>query len=222
MDSLVDHLRERLKQPLPGRAAQLKMATLRRMQELDTFTLPPDNARVAAVMVLLHRENAGADWQMVLIERTSNPRDRHSGQISLPGGSWEPSDGSLEAVALRESHEEVGVSPLQVQLLGRLTELYIPVSNFLVHPFVGYIQGRPEFLPQPSEVEKILTPSFRLFFEPEYIKSTDLTVSTGITLKDVPYFDVDGRVVWGATAMIISELVQSIDPQHVRGLSGNQ
>jgi hypothetical protein len=111
-------------------------------------------------------------------------------------------------VALREAHEEVGVSPLQVEILGRLTELYIPVSNFVVHPFVGVLLGPPDFTPQPGEVEAILTPSLTLFSQFENRKVTDLTVGQGIKLTGVPYFEVEGRAVWGATAMILSEFLE--------------
>lgn len=211
MELLITHLTGQLAQPLPGKQAQLKMATLRRIEELEMRGVPPADARVAAVMILLHRP-PGETWKTVLIERAAHPKDRHSGQISLPGGSYELSDDSLEAVALREAHEEIGIPPAQIQVLGRLTELYIPVSNFLVHPFVGIIHGTPVFSPQPGEVAHILTPPMHLFFNPEYQKTTDLRLSDDLTIRNVPYFEVDGRVVWGATAMILSELIEILDP----------
>ena len=154
----------------------------------------------------------------MLIERAAHPKDRHSGQISFPGGSWEDSDGSLEAVALREAHEEIGIPPAQIQVLGRLTELYIPVSNFMVHPFVGIIHGTPTFSPQPGEVAHILTPPVHQFFSPEYQKTTDLSLAENLTIRNVPYFEVDGRVVWGATAMILSELIEILDPSFLENI----
>jgi len=205
-DTFVEQLRERLAQPLPGREAQFKMAFKRRAEELRLNPLPPPEAEVACVLNLLHRQ--GGEWRTLLIQRTMNPRDRHSGQVSFPGGRYEQGDGDLANVALREAHEEVGVSPLQVQVLGRLTELYIPVSNFVVHPFVGLLLGPPDFRPQPGEVEAILTPPLSVFSKSENRKMTDLTVGQGIVLKDVPYFEVDGRAVWGATAMILSEFME--------------
>lgn len=208
MDPFIDQLRDRLSHPLPGRAAQYQMASLRRLQELGDTPLPPADARVACVLHLLHRRDEHDAWRTVLIQRTANPRDRHSGQISFPGGRWEESDGEdLGAAALREAHEEIGVSPLEVELLGRLTELYIPVSNFVVHPFVGRLLGPPDFRPQPGEVEKILTPPLDLFREAANRKKTDLTVGQGILIRDVPYFDVEGHVLWGATAMILNEFL---------------
>ncbi len=207
MDLLTEHIKARMKMPLPGRDAQMKMASLRRLES----PLSAPGARVASVLIMLHKDHPEEEWKTVLIQRASNPKDRHSGQVSFPGGSWEPADGTLEAVALREAHEEVGVSPVQVQLLGRLTDLYIPVSNFIVHPFVGYVTGKPVFSPQFGEVDHILTPPLRLFFDEQNQKITDLSVANGMVIRDVPYFDVDGRMVWGATAMIMSEFKEMID-----------
>ena len=208
MQSFVDSLRARLTGPLPGRDAQYKMASLRRLQELELIPAPPPDARVACVLNLLYWHEG--NWHTILIERTANPRDRHSGQVSFPGGSWEESDGDLVNVALRETEEEIGVPARQVEILGQLTNLYIPVSNFLVHPFVGILEGAPGFRPQPGEVEAVLTPALSVFQTPENRKKTDLTLHMGITLKDVPYFDVDGRIVWGATAMILSEFLELV------------
>lgn len=205
-DVFIEHLRRRLAESLPGKEAQLKMAFSRRIEELRLNPLPPSDAKVACVLNLLHWREG--EWRTLLIQRTTNPRDRHSGQVSFPGGRYEESDGDLTSVALRETHEEVGVSPLQVEVLGRLTELYIPVSNFVVHPFVGVLLGEAEFVPHAGEVEAILTPPLKIFSQAENRKTTDLTVGQGITLKGVPYFDVEDRKVWGATAMILSEFLE--------------
>lgn len=211
MHNWIDKVSTALSGPLPGRSAQMQMASLRRLAELgDTQWTIPDNARVASVMILLYQDPA-AHWRTVLIQRTHNPHDRHSGQISFPGGSWDPTDGSLEAVALREVEEEIGVDRQHIALLGRLTELYIPVSNFLVHPFVGHIPHEPAFVPQPGEVAHILTPSVDVFYDHSYRKTTDLNLGQGMTIKDVPYFDVENRVVWGATAMIMNEFVAAVE-----------
>ncbi|MCK6693148.1 MAG: CoA pyrophosphatase [Thermoanaerobaculia bacterium] len=150
MQPFIDMLRDRLSGPLPGRDAQYKMASLRRLQELEFTPAPPPDARVACVLNLLHLHEGR--WHTILIERTANPRDRHSGQVSFPGGRWEENDGELANVALRETEEEIGIPAGQVQILGQLTDLYIPVSNFLVHPFVGILEGAPMFTPQPGEV----------------------------------------------------------------------
>ena len=207
MQEFIEHLRARLAAPLPGRNAQYKMASMRRLEELGFNPVPPPDAKVACVINLLHRRENGR-WHTVLIQRTDNPRDRHSGQVSFPGGSWEENDGELANVALRETEEEIGVPAQQIEILGQLTDLYIPVSNFLVHPFVGILNGKPKFAPQAGEVETVLTPALTVFQSPENRKQIDLTLHQGITLKDVPYFDVEGRIVWGATAMIMSEFLE--------------
>ncbi len=201
MQYFIEQLNEKLKQPLPGAEAQYSMAHVARRTHLPA----PPGARKAGVLALFYPENG--DWNLVFIERTSgNPNDRHSGQISFPGGQYDPADGSLVNTALREAHEEIGVPPEAVSLAGRLTELYIPVSNFLVHPVVGYALVKPAFQPQPEEVASILEAPFSRFLAPETVKLTDITVMQNLTLKDVPYFDVGGKVIWGATAMILGEL----------------
>lgn len=205
-DPFIEQLRTRLSQPLPGRPAQHRMASMRRLQELGPNPVPPPDARVACVLHLLHwHEDA---WRTVLIERSVNPQDRHSGQISFPGGRYEPSDGTLANVALREAEEEIGILPEQVEVLGRLTELYIPVSNYVVHPFVGLLLGPPVFVPQPGEVAHVLTPTLSVFDSWGNPNRKDITVGQGFTLQDVPYFEVEGRTVWGATAMIMSEFLE--------------
>ena len=205
-DQFIEQIRTRLAQPLPGRAAQYRMASMRRLEELGTHPTPPPDARVACVLHLLHWH--GEQWRTVLIERSLNPQDRHSGQVSFPGGRYEPGDSTLADVALREAQEEIGTLPDQVEVLGRLTELYIPVSNYVVHPFVGRLLGPPAFVPQPGEVAHILTPALSVFDVSGNQKKKDITVGQGFMLKEVPYFEVDGRTVWGATAMIMSEFME--------------
>jgi 8-oxo-dGTP pyrophosphatase MutT (NUDIX family) len=204
-DPYIQHLSQRLAGPLPGQEAQYQMASMRRLNELSQYRIP-DNARVACVLNLLHFSDGA--WRTVLIRRTENPHDRHSGQISFPGGRYEPEqDPSLEAVALRETEEEIGIPGARIRLLGRMTELYIPVSNFLVHPFIGVLEGAPEFRLQPGEVEAVLTPSLEHLAHPETKKVTDIRLGGGLTIPEVPYFEVEGRIVWGATAMILSEFL---------------
>jgi len=200
------YLRLRLAGPLPGREAQYQMASMRRLEELGVNPVPPSDARIACVLNLLHWHQD--HWRTVLIERTVNPRDRHSGQVSFPGGRYEEGDGDLVNVALREAHEEIGIRPPQVQILGRLTELYIPVSNYVVHPFVGLLLDEPMFVPQPGEVEHIFTPALSVFTDSRNKKTKDITILQGIIIKDVPYFEVQNRVVWGATAMIMNEFLE--------------
>ena len=196
---MIDNIRRKLTQTLPGRIAQLEMAPgLRRH-----YKGAPDDAIVACVLVLLFPKND--DWHFTLIQRMPHEKDRHSGQISFPGGRLEEEDESLLAGALREAEEEVGIPRDEINVLGRMTELYIPVSNYLVHPFVGFLDKTPEYVPQPSEVASVLEVPVLELNKIENRKTRDLKGGENIVLKNVPYFDFEGKVVWGATAMMLSE-----------------
>lgn len=198
----IQNLKKQLELPLPGRAAQLSMAHgTRRL-----YKSPQPDSKIACVLVLFYPKNG--EWFMVLIHRTSsNPNDRHGGQIGFPGGRYETTDGSLLNAALREANEEIGIVHQDVKIIGRLSELYIPVSDFLVHPFVGHLDYMPVFIPQESEVRGILEVPFEVFFHKDTLKKMDLPISNKMILKEVPYFDIDGQVVWGATAMMLGELL---------------
>ena len=120
MDMFINDLQERLSAPLPGRAAQVKMANIRRIEELGLSYTIPEHVKIASVLVLFHQSDEDADWRIVLIQRSANPLDRHSGQVSFPGGRVEADDLSLAAAAQREAHEEVGVPPAKVEIkIGR-------------------------------------------------------------------------------------------------------
>ncbi|MEM1219483.1 MAG: CoA pyrophosphatase [Bacteroidota bacterium] len=195
-----DRLEARLREPLPGLEAQYKLAHKVRQQPAD----PGPDARIASVLALFYPD--ANDWNIALIQRVSTERDQHSGQISFPGGKQEPDDPSLAFTALREAEEEIGVSPQDVTLLGSLSPLFIPVSNFLVHPFVGHISYRPDFTLQTTEVADLVELPLPHLLDPSIIGTTDIPISSRMTLREVPFFDVHGKVVWGATAMILSEL----------------
>ncbi len=197
-------LERKLQGPLPGRESQLKMAHITRRLYVEA----PDGARQAAVLAALFQKNS--EWHVVLIERNANDRDHHGGQISFPGGKYEPTDPSLLDTALREAEEEVGLSQKEVNVLGRLTDLYIPVSNFQVHPFVGYLTRPPAYCLQAEEVSAVLEVPLSAFCRQETSKTTDIRIAPQLTLKNVPYFDVNGKVLWGATAMILHELVDLV------------
>lgn len=206
MDELTKQLRIALQAPLPGEPAQYRMA-----HQVRRGYLPerPD-ARQAAVLALLYPHRT--EPHLVLIQRPSrDPRDPHQGQISFPGGRREPEDPDLAATALREAEEEVGVPAGQVELIGSLTSLYIPVSNFKVYPYVGVLDERPDFRPQPSEVQDIIEAPLAAFRDPANVQLKDMEIGTGLTLRDVPYFAIANHVVWGATAMMLSELIVALD-----------
>ena len=202
-DKLITTLEEKLQRALPGQDVQYQMAHVIRRQ----YDPAPAHAQRAGVLALLYPKEK--EWHIVLIERSSrHPGDQHSGQISFPGGRFEEPDRTLADTALREAHEEVGVDPHIVTLIGELTELYIPVSNFLVKPYVGYTTITPEFRPQLSEVRAIVEAPVELLRKPEARQVTDLQLAENITLRKVPYFNVEDRIVWGATAMMLNELLE--------------
>jgi len=201
-DDFIIRIEKRLNHPLPGQEAQYKMAHQVRRRVAPT----PEDARMAGVLALFYPKSD--DWHLVFIERPHHPEDRHGGQISFPGGKQEESDHSLAETALREAEEEIGVPSSSVQLLGSLTDLYIPVSNFLVNPYVGFTTQRPSFEPQPSEVEDIIEVPFDTFLNKDTRQRIDLQITEQITLQQVPYFNVEGKVIWGATAMMLSELIE--------------
>lgn len=197
---MIELLNEKLSAGLPGPEAQYKMAGNFRQK-----IVPPANATESAVMMLLFERDR--DFHFLLIERTStNPNDKHGGQISFPGGRRDPDDATLEATAIRETHEEVGIRPEEVKLLGGLTELYIPVSNYLVYPFLGVVEAPFQVVPQPSEVKSVLAVPLADLLDAANLRNTTIRLSGGLVLKDVPYFHLEDKVVWGATAMILNEV----------------
>jgi 8-oxo-dGTP pyrophosphatase MutT (NUDIX family) len=167
--NLIQKIKTNLQSPLPGKAAQDKMSHAIRKHATNI----PDDARTACVLALLYPKKEG--WHIAFIERqSSHPDDKHGGQISFPGGMQESSDPSLEYTALREAYEEIGIPMKAVKVLGPTTPLYIPVSNFQVFPFVGYLDATPIFEAQPSEVRSILEVPLNDLANPETRKRTDM------------------------------------------------
>ena len=203
-DTFIERLTERHQKGLPGRDYQLKMAALLKRSIFDA----PPTARKAAVLMLIFPKNG--EWHLVLTERTGNENDPHSRQISFPGGSAEAADVDLAATALRETHEEIGVEPSVIQLIGAMTDVYIPVSNFHVQPFLAWTNAPPQYQRQETEVKSVIETPLSVLKNEANWKVKDIRVSAQYDLKNVPYFDVFGNAVWGATAMMISELLEML------------
>lgn len=203
-ESFLRQLRRDLSAPLPGRDAQYRMAPRPRPgAEFDDT--PRLDARRGGVLALFY-PHAGQIF-LPLILRATYP-GVHSGQIGFPGGGYETIDGDLTATALRETYEEIGVHPSQYTVLGQLTPLYVAASNYLVQPIVGWIDYRPTFNLDPYEVaalieaplSKLLDPATRRI-EPWMLRGREI---------QVPFFalgDYGEYTVWGATAMMLSELL---------------
>lgn len=165
-------------------------------------TPPP---RRGAVLVLLYPYEG--DWLLPLTVRTAALR-QHSGEVSLPGGRFDEGDGTLERTALREAWEELGIPPEQVEMITSLHPVWIPVSNFLVLPVVGLATARPPFKPGPGEVALLVEASLRHLTMPE-ARQTTMRVLRG-SEWDVPFFAVGNHQVWGATALILAQLVNRV------------
>ena len=197
---LIHALQERLKRPLPGRSAHLKMASMVRIQTLMNL-VQSENAIQSSVLILLYPKENGVG---VVLMRRPDYDGIHSGQISLPGGKYEEDDESLIYTALREAQEEIGVDPAQIQILGQLTELYIPPSNYIVTPIAGYSWSRPEFTADPKEVAAVIEISLSDLLNKSNLQRKKMKLGAGFSLK-VPSYFIDGNIIWGATAMILSE-----------------
>jgi 8-oxo-dGTP pyrophosphatase MutT (NUDIX family) len=194
-------LQHDLQQPLPGRKAQYHMAPQPRPgAELDE--IPNSNARQSSVLLLFYPYEETVYFPLIL--RPTYP-GVHSGQVALPGGGFEPGDGDLLQTALREAHEEVGVDPAQVSILGQLSTLYIRPSNNLVLPVVGWSAERPTFLPDAREVALLIEASLLEFLDPAN-QRTEVWELQNRT-ANVPLFGVRNQIIWGATAMILGELL---------------
>ncbi len=154
--------------------------------------------------------NRNEQWHLVFIRRNTVQGDSHSGQIGFPGGKFEPGDSSLIQTALREAHEEIGLPPDHVEIIGPLTPLYIPVSNFLVHPYLAKAIPPERYVLQLSEVTEVYEVPLQHFLQPAHCKRVDLPVGGGIVLEDVPCFEIQGQILWGATAMILCELLHML------------
>lgn len=205
--SLISSLKERLQQPLPGKTAQYKMATSTRIPYQNKSI--PQNAKLASVLCLLYPKQN--QWYLPLIQRVTTVSDTHSGQISFPGGKLEPSDPTKQAAAIREAEEEIGIQAKDVTVLGKLTSLYIPASNFKVFPYVGFMNYKPEFYPQETEVDEVVEVPLNQLIAPSTLKYKSMSFRNQFTVKDVPYFDVESKVVWGATSMILSEFIEIVN-----------
>jgi len=193
-------LRQRLSLPLPGEEAQYKMANAERRMNLARLKVP-ENPRQSAVLILLYEKENSIKFPLIIRPVYDGV---HSGQVALPGGSFDDKDKNLQSTALREAEEETGILRNNIQILGKLSNLYIPPSNFLVTPFVGIHTGSPTFIPDSVEVARIVEMDLEKIMDEKLIREKKMKLASGVSVL-TPYFDFDGLTVWGATAMILSE-----------------
>jgi 8-oxo-dGTP pyrophosphatase MutT (NUDIX family) len=188
---------------LPGVESQHKLAPSLRINELDAIDINTKKPNKAGVMAVFYPNNKGITHLVLILRKTY--KGVHSNQVGFPGGRVENYDRNLMQTALRETEEEVGIPQAEVRVLKKLTKLYIPPSNFWVHPYIGLIDRTPELIRQESEVEKILEVDLEDFLDEKNLISQELSTSYAKNIQ-VPAFSLNGHIVWGATAMMLSEL----------------
>ena len=201
LPSAIEALASRLGQPLPGHEAHRQMSPVPRAGTEPGY-VPPIPPRRGGVLVLFYPCHDALHLPLIL-RPTYN--GIHSGQVAFPGGGQEDEDADITATALREAYEEVGVPPAEVRILGHLSKLYIAPSNFEVYPTVGWIAQRPNFRIDPYEVACLLEVPLADFSDPAN-RCEEMWNLRGRQVR-VPFFKIQGQTVWGATAMMLSELL---------------
>jgi 8-oxo-dGTP pyrophosphatase MutT (NUDIX family) len=200
----INKIRHEIETGLPGSEGQNLMAP--EVRNLDEFLRkhnPPK--KDSAVLILFFKEDDRHKFILIKRPEYDGP---HSGQIAIPGGRYEKEDENLINTALREAKEEVGINPEEVEVMGSLSPLFIPVSGSQVLPVMGFIAHIPKLTPEINEVAEIIITDIETLVDPSIIKVERLYI--GEREIDAPYFDIQGHHVWGATAMILSELKQII------------
>jgi len=200
--NFISTLQQKLGNRLPGQIAQLKMAPITRLMELER-NQTTETPRNSAVLVLFYPYQEKT--RLILIKRAID-QTVHSGQVSFPGGKHEKTDKNLQETALREAYEEIGIDPLQVQIIGSLSKLYIPPSNFDVYPFIGFLEQQPQLMGN-HEVQHILEVDFDELRKPETCVEKVIFHRTGKEVR-VPSYYIQNEIIWGATAMILAELLE--------------
>ncbi|NPA67673.1 MAG: CoA pyrophosphatase [Chlorobi bacterium] len=195
-----------VKNPLPGLKSHKKMMPDNRIGNAKN-NRPPHKS---AVLLLLFPDKT--DLKLIFIKRTQN-ESIHSGQTAFPGGKFEKTDINLKNTALREAKEEINVNPDKITVIKELTPLYIPVSNFNVHPFVGISETKPRLKASKNEVDRIFTAKLSKLFE---IKPVSKIINVRNNIINAPFFIFDEFEVWGASAMILNEFIDLTKPEFLK------
>ncbi len=193
-----------------GITAQLLMAPQHRKDELLSYKHIAAT-KTSAVLILLFLDNDNK--LKVLLTLRAQGLSKHKGQISFPGGRMDNSDVNLRATALREAYEEVGLRNNNLEIIGPLSPLVIPITDFIVYPIVAYCPMKPTLRRNPDEVQKIIIVPLEDILNNKNIKSKVFESSSSDKSYSAPYFDVEGIEIWGATAMILAEALITLFPQ---------
>jgi 8-oxo-dGTP pyrophosphatase MutT (NUDIX family) len=196
-EQLLENIKIGLSQPLPEFSAHKKLSSIHRLQ---TSIIPNDKTRESAVLVLLYQEKNTIYFP--LIQRAMYD-GTHGGQMAFPGGKKEDTDENLIRTALRESQEEIGIKAIDVKIIGELSTIFIPPSNFWVKPILGYLDYIPDFFPDSREVQKVVPIKLMDLLNDELLKEKEISIN-GKAIN-TPGFEFENNWVWGATALILSE-----------------
>ncbi len=194
-------LEEKFTGPMPGFKAQMRMTPHPRPGNRLYFEVEKSSIKAGVLLLFYPCKDK---LYLVLTRRTDNV-DFHKGQISLPGGRQEPEE-SLEQTALREAQEELRIDPDSVRVLGRLTPLFIPPSNYCIYPVVGFSESRPDFHPAAQEVAEVIEIPVKHLLDPESTHKETWSIR-GAEIE-VPFYLFRGHKIWGATAMVLAELIE--------------
>lgn len=195
----VIQLMDELAKPLPGIEAQLRLSPPGRNIKSEK------TGKESAVLIVLY---ISADKIRTVFIKRAEYYGIHSGQVGLPGGMYKHADKTLLNTALRETREETGITENQVRIIGSLTSLYIPISGITVYPYVGYCGEKPVMTPDPAEVKYLIEVSVEELLDPANQKLKIMQI--GDSDIEIPYFDINGEHIWGATAMIMAEFLEVI------------
>lgn len=204
----IQSLKLRLSEPLPGITSHLKMAPEHRAKELEDASLKKPAAKKSAVMILFFIDKQ-KNTKIIFIRR-SDYVGIHAGQMGLPGGRYEEADKETLITALRETTEEIGIPAKKIEVLGKLSGIYIPPSNFFVDPYIGFLKEKPEYTIDAREVKEVVEINLSDLIKEDAVRYKHFVTHGKAQTTLAPYYLIDNVEIWGATAMIISELIDII------------
>jgi len=201
--SFIKSIKEEIQNNLPGEKSHIPMSPYKRVSP-SYARLKTENPIYSAVAIHIYRSKQG-DLEILLIERTQN-MSSHKGQIAFPGGKVDKSDHDYFYTAKRESFEELGIKINEGIYLGKLSPVFIPISNFDVHPYVIFHKKPPKIFSNKIEVANCFSIKIKNLLNPSSIQKFNYKNEQGITIKNIPCFHINKKTIWGATALIANEL----------------